>query len=334
MPYTVKELDSQYYALDWSKWPVPQMPDLPKEPWAGVDAFWKKPVASAPVDTYRTGGLAKNDIKINAHAGGAPWQGTSYGIPFNLVNSKGPLTPVWDLSRPIVWNWFTPKFPIDMVPLVDRNLREGDPNESSDVHWIGFDPVNNLLWESIQLIKTPLNRLRTWGRTEWCSSYDGGGAGISKWDMAKPWDAAGQPWGVVAANVPKFPLVPRWEEILKGRINHALFMAIPNYDKTFVKPARGTDGDLVNFPIRCGERLRLKRSAVEKFPVGTSNRIIAEALFEFGAVICDRNTWNVPFTSARGGCSLTQDSRWTVGDASYPGLSFEVNLSDFEVITA
>lgn len=340
MPSTIAEVDAAYQ-WDWTKWPVPEMPDLPLDPWAGVPgkdgapAFWHQPVKNAQVDVFRTNALPQYDLPMVAHGGDVPWQGSSYGMPFQLINSAAPTTPVWDQSRPITWTWFTPTFPIVRVPLPNVVRREGDPGGSSDLHWTGYDPTRKVLWEGITLRKSALNKLQTWGKTEWIAGYNGGGPAFSRWDTSKPWDAPGQPLGVVAANVPKFPLLARWEEIKKGRINHALFGVLPNYSPERTGPARGGDGSWVGHPVRAGERLRLRRAVVERFLPGTAARILAEALWEFGYVQADRNDPTLgAVLTGKGNFSLTMDSRWAKGDSTLGPLGkFELRLKDFEVVT-
>jgi hypothetical protein len=333
MPSTVQQADSQY-ALDWSKWPVPTMPDLKVVPWGNIDSFWQHDLLSEPVDTERTNALSLSDydLPIDADAGNAPWEGVSYGMPFNIINNATPLTKVWDMSRPITWNWFTPKFPITRVPLPNLVRRGGDPTNSFDMHCIAWNEESKILWEAIVLNSSPFNRLKTFGQCDWVCGYDGGGRGIERWDCNKPWDAPGQPMGVVAANVPKFPLVARWEEIQKGRIDHMIFAVLPNYAPEKVGYARGTDGDWVGHPCRAGERLRLKAEVVQRFAPGTAARIVAQALHEFGMMIGDRTRGKGARTGPAG-IELTQDRRWDQGDGNIGPIGrMGLMLSDFEVI--
>lgn len=331
MPVTIAEADARY-ASDWTKWPVPTMPDLPVPPWHGVaGCFWKDEVTAYSVDTARTTALPNYSVPMRAHAGGKPWQGSTYGMPFQIIDSAAPTTKVWDQSQPIKWSWFKPTYPIVNVPLPSVVRREGDPAGSSDLHWIGYDPVRRVMWEGITLRKTP--RIQTFGQTDWIASYNGGGPAFSRWDTSKQWNAPGQPKGVCAANIPKFSLIPRWEEIQRGRIDHALFGSLPNYSPERVAPARGGDGSWVGHPVRAGERLRLRRAVVERFAPGTAKRVLAQALYEFGYVQADRNGPDGTSLSGRGSFPLTMDRRWDVGDGVVGPLGdFEVQLSDFEVV--
>src|SRR6478609_4373279 len=116
---SVREADAQYAFNDWQRWPIPEMPDLPLAPWDGVPgSFWKQSIANAAVDRSRTAQLPSVDIPLETAAGNVPWEGVSYGRPYQLVNENGPKTPVLDKSRPVTWdprNGF--QWPTEFLPL-------------------------------------------------------------------------------------------------------------------------------------------------------------------------------------------------------------------------
>lgn len=338
MPSTIAVADGAY-RWDWSKWRVPTMPDVPVEPWQGVvDSFWRDDITQRPVDHERTRALVDYDVPITTGAGAPPWQGTSYGMPFQLIDANAPTTPVEDAAQGVRWEWYFNSwrdFGIRRVPVIVHAplphpvRREGDPGapHNSDLHWYGYDPNAQVLWEAITL--------RTLG-DRWLAGYMGGGPGLARWDCRRPWNAPGQPAGVVAGGVPQFPMICRWDEIRRGRIEHAIFGVLPNYAPAKTGPARGSDGSLVGHPVRAGERLRLRRAAVERFSPGTAGRIIAQALYEFGWVQLDKNAvTGTPAKVGVGGFPLTQDRRWHEGDDKVGPLGkFELHLKDFEVVTS
>ena len=324
MAATTAEIDSQY-ALDWTKWPVPEQPAIPD--WQGP---WNIRVDQRAVDTERTARLAKHDLVVRTVAGNVPWEGSSYGMPINLFNVKGPKTPVWDMSQPVTWNWFTPTFPIHQVALPNHVRREGDPAGGSDRHAYFVDTLNGVMIETVLAQKSPLNRLQTWFQADWTVGYSGGGRGIVQWDTKKTYDAPGQPrGGVVAAQVPQLPMVARWDEIQKGRITHALFGVLPNYSsERWVGWARGTDGLLKDHPVRAGDILRLKKEKLKDFTPGTPAHIIATALNEYGFFLGDKTG-----DGSGAGFPLTQDRRWQTGEGSIAPLGvFQVQLTDFELV--
>ncbi len=336
MPSTVADTGGLFQ--NWAEWPVPTMPDVPVAPWADVaGAFWRDQVDEWPIDSERSAALVDVDVPIRAGAGAPVWDGATWGMPYQLVDASSPATPVRDMSRPIVWRWFSPTFPIVNVPLPALVRREADPAGAppSDLHWYGYDPDRRVLFEAIGLRRSPLNLLATWGRAEWVAGYNGGGPGVVRWDTSRPWNAPGQPRaGVVAAGIPQFPLVARWDEIRAGRIAHALFGTLPNYAPGRTGPARGSDGTAGGHPVRAGERLRLRRSAVERFSPGSTARIVAEALHEFGWIQADRNAADpVPARSGFGAFFLSQDRRWHDGDdVSGPLGELGLRLSDFDAV--
>lgn len=345
MPSIVKEVDASYancFPNDpWSCWPVPTMPDVAVDPWAGLSVPWKEPVAGLPVNDTRTARLASVDIPISSGGGGTPWSGASTGFPYNIVSTKGTTTPVWDLSQAPVWSFswatgFIRRDPIVQIPLPNLVRLEGDPNGAFDVHGHFYDPTDQVLWELIQVQKSFGNRLKTWGTTEWTAGYDGAAA-ISRWNCKIAWNAPGQPAGAVAIGVPQFPHVARWDEVKRGKINHALFMGVPNYSPVWTGYARGSDGTYGGHPLRGGERLRLRRSVVERFPLGTAARVLAEAAWEYGVVVGDRNTWDPMGGTAgygKGGIAVSMDRRWSQGaDGIGPLGQWMVRLADFDVVT-
>lgn len=341
MPVTTAEADSQYQ-FDWTRWPVPQQPDILVEPWAGVPgSFWADDISSRPVDVVRTRALVDFDVPISSHAGNIPWQGSSYGMPYQIIDSTGPTTPVWDMSRPITWNWFTPTFPIVHVPLPPVVRREGDPVGSSDMHWIGYDPTRKVLWEAITVSKPPFARWQTWGRCDWIAGYAGGGPAFSRWDCSKPWNAPGQPTGVVAAGIPKLPLLVRFDQAARAiasgdadaALGHAIFGVLPNYNPGRTGPARGSDGSMTAHPVRAGERLRLPWHRAREFKAGTLVRVIANTLAKHGWVQADRTSLSTVPKFGSGGFPMSADARWTTGAGPIAPLGpFQFRLADFEVV--
>lgn len=343
MPSTIAEVDAAYQ-FDWGRWPVPQMPDVLVEPWAGVPgSFWVDDISARPVDAVRTRALVDFDVPIGTEAGDVPWQGSTYGVPYQLIDSAAPTTPVWDQAKPITWNWFTPTFPIVNVPLPKVVRRDGDPVGSFDLHWMGYDQTRRVLWEGIGLRKSPLNRWQTWGRCDWVAGYNGGGPAFSRWDTSRPWDATGQPRGVVAGKTPKFPMIARFDEVVRAiasgdadaSLGHAMFGVLPNYAPGFIAPARGSDGGLSGHPLKAGARLRLPWFQARTHKAGTPARVIANTLARHGFLVLDKcMPANTPAKIGRGVLSLSMDSRWALGAGPIVPLGdMKLRLASFEVLS-
>ena len=115
----MREADAQYALRRWQQWPVPEMPDLPLAPWDGVPGcFWKQSIADAPVDRQRTSQLPAVDIPLETAGGNVPYKGVTYGLPYQLVDSDGVMTPALDKTRPVTVDRRT-RFPVaDRVPPV------------------------------------------------------------------------------------------------------------------------------------------------------------------------------------------------------------------------
>lgn len=303
-------------------WAPEPCPDLPAEPWD--DAPWTQRCDTWPVDAERTRSLIDVTVPIDCHPPLKVWEGSVTGMPYQLVGKA--TTTVWDLARPITWQWFTPTLPTVQVPLPDVVRREGDPGAAWDRHAYLIDP-GAALWEMIQLDRSPVNRWRTFGQTEWTAGYNGGGPGIARWDLRRPWDAAGQPRGVVAAAVPHMPHFVRADEIARGRIDHALFLALANYAPGRTGYARGSDGTAAGHPCRAGERLRLPAERVAWFEPGTPERTVAEALARYGCIVGDRTDHSGSATSKPGVLATAQDPRIS---AVWTGLG--LRLSDFDIV--
>lgn len=337
----------------WRCWPVPAMPPI-GTPWSGVadtDAPWRLPIDQLPVDTRRTERLSECDVYIHNEAGRAPFAGVSWGSPFNVVSVKdSPKVKVWNLGEAPVWSFswlkgIVRKDPVYSIPMPsDRVRREGDPVGASDQHAYFIDPSadGQMLYEVIQLTNTPLNGFRTFGTTTWCAGYDGG-KGVAVWDMRTPFKVQ-KTRGVVASAVPHFPMIVRWEEVAAGRIDHAIFVTTPGMaEREWTGFARATDGHLPGFPLRAGERLRLKPEVRERIVATYGPRhprsVVAVAMATYGIFIGD-TTYRGPNAGKpfvfRASAAYTQDRRFSLGEGTIPPLgdwSEELKYTDFEVVS-
>ena len=94
MPQTVFEQDWSRFWWDWSKWPVPVMADVPpgQGPWDGMKAFWNDDVRQRAIDPVRSAALKDFDVPIGVSAGQAPYDGSSYGMPYHVLKGALPGT--------------------------------------------------------------------------------------------------------------------------------------------------------------------------------------------------------------------------------------------------
>ena len=185
------------------------------------------------------------------------------------------------------------------------DVQRGKPNTDADRHGIVVDPVNRKLYEFYRLTRTDdgwtaeqasvfdlaSNRLRPDG---WTSS-----------------DAAG---------LPIFPSVVRYDELKRGKIEHALRVTFKNTRRAYVSPAthyasRKTDANLP----RMGERLRLRQDFnTSRF--SPEVKTILEALKRYGMLVADNGIdWAV---------SVAPDERISVLHEELR----KIKGSDFEVV--
>lgn len=343
MARLTSEVDA-YYGPTWNKWPVPESAPVPR--WPGGP--WEQTVVNRPTDAALTARLSTVDVPLKCSAGLPPWEGSTYGMPICSFNSKGHKTAVWDMSKPVTWNWFTPTFPITAIALPEQVRREGDPTgRGSDAHAYLHDPVNRVLTEMILVDKVPsvadtdavsgiaawVWRLRTFGHADWTCGYSGGGPGAVTWDLTKPWNVKTAPRGIVAANIPQAVLFAGWEEIVAGIIKHCLFLVLPDYNPGVTGWARASDGRNAQHPLKAGAIVRLTPAAHRRISaLGQAEAVIATALRDYGAVLGDKK--GAPANGlGDGNIPLTMDRRWAQGDDRIKPLGdMKLRLSDFEVV--
>ena len=196
--------------------------------------------------------------------------GTRYGIPYNVVNRR---TPRRRVSFEYADESDRGPYPIP----AGVRLEEG-----SDRHALMLDRDRCRLYEIF--------------------AYAGTSAGSGAiWDLRSTrlrpagWTSAD------AAGLPILPLLARYQEVRRGRIDHALRMTVRRSRRAYVYPARhfaSSDSD-ASLP-RMGERLRLKRSVdVSRLP--RQARVVARAMKEFGVIVADNGSdWFVTGAPHRG----------------------------------
>ena len=179
--------------------------------------------------------------------------------------------------------------------------------QGGDRHAIIVDPANRMLYEFFGMRRTPAG----WQAAQ-ASIFD------LKTNKLRPkgWTSAD------AAGLPIFPAIVRYDELKRGRINHALRVTIRKTRRAFIPPAthyasRHTNK---NYP-RMGERFRLRANFdVSKF--SPEVRTILTALKRYGMLVADNGIeWAI---------SVAPDQR-------IPVLHEElrrVKGSDFEVVVS
>ncbi len=194
----------------------------------------------------------------------------------------------------------------DTQSLTLDDVQRGQPDLDADRHGIVVDPVNRKLYEFYRLTKTDhgwsaeqasifdlaSNRLRPDG---WTSS-----------------DAAG---------LPIFPSVVRFDELERGKIEHAMRVTFKNTRRAYVYPATHFASSKTdeNLP-RMGERFRLRQD-FDSSSFSRNARTILEALKRYGMLTAD-NGIDLAI-------SIAPDERI----AEMHDELRKVKASDFEVVT-
>ena len=97
-----------------------------------------------------------------------------------------------------------------------------------------------------------------------------------------------------AAGLPILPGLARYDEVRRGRIDHALRITVPRTRRSFIYPARhfASDSNDPNLPAM-GQRVRLRRSFdLSRYP--RQSRVVLRALKRYGALVADNGaSWSV-----------------------------------------
>ena len=276
--------------------PLPGATSCPVFP---ADNPWNRRVDALPVapDSDEIITAIGPEKTMHADFGSGLWDGGPIGIPVTIVRSTQKRTTV---SFEYASESERGPYPIP------ANVRiEGGPTADGDRHALIVDRDRCRLYELFAL-------RREGGR------WKAGSGAI--WNLRsnrlRPagWTSAD------AAGLPILPGLARYDEVARGRIDHALRVTVSRTRRAYVWPARhfassATDPSLP--PM--GLRLRLKRSyPIAAFP--RQARIVLQALKEYGMVVADNGSdWYV---------SGAPDPRWSNDDLHsldrVPGSAFEV----------
>jgi hypothetical protein len=233
-----------------------------------VDAL---PVAGNSDAIVRSIGL---DDAMHADFGSGLYEGRPIGIPFDVVNHRTKRSRVrFDYA--------------DESDRVRYPIPRGVHIEGgSDRHALLVDRSACRLYELFALA-------RQGGR--WTA-----GSGAT-WNLrSKHLRPAG--WtSADAAGLPILPLLARYDEVRRGRIDHALRVTVQRTRRSYVYPARhvASSDDDPSLP-RMGERLRLRSSVdIASFP--HQARVVLTALRRYGLIVADNGSdWYVSGAPAAG----------------------------------
>jgi hypothetical protein len=266
------------------------------------DNLWNKDISTAPVDANSAALLAFIGPAIGLHAdfGAGQFQGSTIGIPYQIVNGQQALTS-------INFTAYGSESDPGPMPIPLNAPIEGYPNPGTgDRHVLILDTANCFLYEMD-------------------SSYPQ----ASSWnaDSAAVWDlqADGQrpyTWtSADAAGLPIFPGLIRYDEVAAGEIKHAIRFTLQHSRAAFTPPAShwaANSSSASAAPM--GMRLRLKAS----FNISTfsaANQVILTAMKKYGLIMADNGSSMY--------ISGSPDDRWDHNDLHALG---SVTAADFDVV--
>ena len=276
--------------------PLPSAKRCPVFP---ADNAWNRRVDSLPVvpdsgELVASIGAAKT---MHADFGSGLWNGGPIGIPITTVGASQ--------KKSVVTFEYADESDRGPYPIPAGVRIEGGPTSDGDRHALIVDRDTCRLYELFAL-------RRVNGR------WSAGSGAI--WDLRsnklRPagWTSAD------AAGLPILPGLARYDEVARGRIDHALRFTVSRTRRAYVWPARHFASSLTDPTLPpMGARLRLKADFdTSGFP--RQARVVLVALKEYGMIVADNGSdWYV--TGA-------PDPRWSNDDlhtlGRVPGSAFEV----------
>jgi hypothetical protein len=263
---------------------------------------WNQRVDSLPAAAGSDAMVRAIGAGDNMHAdfGSGRYNGGPIGIPYTTVSRRQRRVPVSFQ--------YADESDRGRYPIPKRAPIEGGSRSSGDRHVIVVDRDRCRLYELFAAY--PRNGGRSWRA--------GSGA---VWNLGsnrlRPagWTSAD------AAGLPILPGLARYDEVKRGRIDHALRFTVERTRRAYVYPARHFASSLTDPDLPAmGQRFRL-RAGFDTSGYGRQSRIVLAALKRYGMIVADNGSnWFV---------SGAPSSGWDNDDLH--GLH-GVKGSDFEVV--
>lgn len=264
------------------------------------DNPWNKDISVSPVDPYSTQIIAGiSSPAIKADFGSGLWQGAPIGIPYVVVCGSQPKINI---------NYTDYGDESDAGPFPAPLNAPIEGNGTGDAHVIAVDIENKKLYE---LFNAHVNG------NHWDASSGAVFDLASNALRPETWTSAD------AAGLPIFPGLVRYDEIIKGVIDHPIRFTLisGNVKPAYIYPARhkvNSTGGQYSLPF--GARIRLK-ATFDISGYSATNQIILRAMKKYGLILADIGS-NLYISGA-------PDERWNNDDLRKLG---QLHGSDFEVV--
>ncbi|THU35889.1 hypothetical protein FAM09_21080 [Niastella caeni] len=271
-----------------------------------ADNAWNKDISQSPVDPYNSQIIAAlGSYSVKADFGSGLWEGGPIGIPYVVVCGSQTKYPVTFRANSTDKNYGNESDPGPYAIPLNAPI-EG--NGVGDKHVIAVDKENRILYE---LYNATVNNNRWEASSGAIFDLKTNALRTEGWTSA---DAAG---------LPIFPGLVRYDEIVKGEIDHPIRFTLtkPNVKPAYIAPARhlvNSTGGQYSLPF--GARIRLK-SSFDISSYSATNQVILKAMKKYGLILADIGS-NLYITGA-------PDERWNNDDLQQLG---KVKGSDFEVV--
>jgi hypothetical protein len=257
-----------------SFWNAPLPTDAPLDPTSPtlIAAFAQEAADEAPEDR----------LNVNTTAYSVP----IYTVPSNQARvrvrlDKGP----GSASNPLQRAWRAVPLPAD-----------AQPAKGTDKHLVVWQPSTDEMWEFWAFEDTATGPLAKWGGAMRRVSHNPGVYDASAWRRTlvgrRAWRADTRAWGATGTSLPAVGGLITLEDLEKGKIEHALAMAVPNARAgQWASPAHRADGTSTEpTSLPEGAHLRLDPHLdLESLHLGHFVYMLAEAAQRYGIVIRDRS---------------------------------------------
>jgi hypothetical protein len=216
---------------------------------------------------------------------------TAYSVPIYTVPANQPTVKVtlnkgtWSSVNPLQTAW-------EAVPLPAG----AQPAKGTDKHLVVWQPSTGKMWEFWAFENTATGPVAKWGGAMQSVSTNPGVYNTAAWPQLlsnlATWEADVNGWGATGTSLPAVGGLITLEDLEKGKIEHALAMAVPNARyKEWALPAHRADGastEATSLPE--GAHLRLDPSLnLTALKLPHLIFLMAEAAQRYGIVVRDRS---------------------------------------------